>query len=88
MENETEEEYRIRSAYQLKPRKQFNRWTPDDFRNKGKANVVEDEPPRRSRATRRTRGLQYDDEDESQEEEVTKKIPPRRGRGPRTRGRK
>uniref|UniRef100_A0ACD5V8H8 Uncharacterized protein n=1 Tax=Avena sativa TaxID=4498 RepID=A0ACD5V8H8_AVESA len=88
MENETEEEYRIRSAYQLKPRRQFNRWTPDDFRNKGKANVVEDEPPRRSRATRRTRGLQYDDEDESQEEEVTKKIPPRRGRGPRTRGQK
>ena len=83
-----EEEYRIRSAYQLKPRKPFNRWTPDDFRNKGKANVVEDEPPRRSRATRRTRGLRYDDEDESQEEEVTKKIPPRRGRGPRTRGRK
>uniref|UniRef100_A0ACD5XKF6 Uncharacterized protein n=1 Tax=Avena sativa TaxID=4498 RepID=A0ACD5XKF6_AVESA len=94
MENEMEEDYQIRSAYLLKPRREFTRWTPEDFRNKGKANVVEHEPPRRSRASRRMRGLDYDDDEEEEEEAeeeeaaVTQKMALRRGRRPRTRGRK
>lgn len=88
MDGETEEDYHARSAYMLKPRKAFHRYTPDDYTNKGKNKAVEDEAPRRS--GRRSRAIDYDDADEEVEEEVTRaKKPPRRGRGPRprTRGR-
>lgn len=92
MENETDEEYRVRSAYMLKPRRQFHRFSPSDYDNNGKNTAVEEERPRRSR---RMRGIDYDDDedDANEEDEVPQrklmpKMPPRRGKGPKTRGRK
>lgn len=85
MENETEEEYRVRSAYMLKPRRDYHRYSPSDYDNNGKNTVVEEERPRRSR---RTRGINYDDDagEEDPHREVMPKIAPRRGKGPKTRG--
>ena len=71
----------------LKPRTgNFRRYTPEDYVNRGKKALVDsdDEPPRRS-ALRRMRN---DEEEEEPEPELHEKIPPRRGRGPRTRGKK
>ena len=58
-----------RSAYQLKPRgKAPNRYTPEDYANRGKKAVIEsdEEPPRRS-ALRRMRN---DEPSSSEEQEV------------------
>ena len=93
----TLEEARARSAYLMRS-KRVARWmyTPSEYENKGKDKVVEEERPRRSIAGRRMRFNNDDDEesendvDDEEEPQPTgrKKIPPKRGRGTSTRGRK
>ena len=77
-----------RSAYMLKPRGEApNRYTPEDYANRGKKAVVEsdEEPPKRS-ALRRMRN----DEPSSSEEEVEEEAspPPPRRKQPARRGRR
>ncbi|KAK1685319.1 hypothetical protein QYE76_046167 [Lolium multiflorum] len=81
-----------RSAYQLKPRgKAPNRYTPDDYVNRGKKVVTEEdeEPPRRSslRRMRNDEPLSSEEEEQQQQEPrqrtkrlVLRKQPVRRGR--------
>ena len=69
-------------------------YTPSEYDNKGKDKVVEEERLQRSIAGRRMRFNNDDDEESENDEEEEpqpvgrKKIPPKRGRGTRTRGRK
>ncbi|KAM0823293.1 hypothetical protein ACQ4PT_070966 [Festuca glaucescens] len=76
----------VRSAYMLKPRRGITRYTLDDYVNRGKKALVDsdDEPPKRSTLWR----MRNDEEEDEPDPEVHRKIPPRRGRGPRTRGKK
>ena len=80
-----------RSAYMLKPRTGINRYTPEDFNDKGKKAVAEGS--RMTRGMTRMRGMDDDDEEEIELEEPQpvvrkKKLATRRGRGKSTRGRK
>ena len=93
----TLKEAQERSAYLMRSKRAARRiYTPSDYEPKGKEKVGEDERARRSIAARRMRYDEDDDEesendvDEEQEPEPVgrKKIPPKRGRGSRTRGRK
>ena len=69
----------------MRARTGINRFTPDDWINKGKETLVEDERPRRSTVVRRMRSMDDDDEEEEQPQpEARTKIPPKRGRGTRT----
>ena len=86
-----------RSAYLMRSKRAARRiYTPSDYEHKGKEKVVQDERARRSIAARRMRYDENDDEesendvDEEQEPQPVrrKNIPPKRGRGSRTRGRK
>ena len=63
-----------RSAYQLKPRgKAPNRYTPEDYVNRGKKVVIEEDeaPPRRSslRRMRNDEPLSSEEEEQQQEQE-------------------
>ena len=77
--------YQVRSAYQLKPRRGINKYTPEDFTKRGKRTV----------GTSRMAALDdYVDEVEEPEPEPEpvacakkKKISFRRGRGGNKRGR-
>ena len=87
----TLETYKVRSAYELKPRKGINKYTPEDFTQRGKRTV----------ATSRMAALDDyldDDVDDVEEPEPepervrlprkVKKIPSKRGGGTSKRGRK
>ncbi|KAK1631707.1 hypothetical protein QYE76_006022 [Lolium multiflorum] len=78
-----------RSAYQLKPRgKAPNRYTPDDYVNRGKKVVIEpDEEPPRGSALRRMRNDEPSSSEKEVEEEAPPPPPPRR-KQPAMRGRK
>jgi hypothetical protein len=68
----------------LKPRKGIRCYTRDDYVTQGKkAHIDSDDEPPRSSALRRMRN-----DEEEDGPEVHRKIPPRRGRAPRTRGKK
>ena len=79
----TLEDYQVRSAYMLKPRRNFKRFMPDDFTTKGKR-VLEGS----------SRMASLDDEAEEEEEEaphpvrpsMRKKIATKRGRGAKNTG--
>jgi hypothetical protein len=61
-----------RSAYQLKPRgKGPNRYTPEDYVNRGKKVVTEEDegPPRRSSLSRMRNDEPFSSEEEEQEEQ-------------------
>ena len=82
-----------RSAYMLKPRTGINRYTPEDFNNKGKKPVAEGS--HMTRGMMRMRGMDDDDDDEEEIELEEpqpvvrkKKLDTKRGRGKSTRGRK
>ncbi|KAE8801297.1 mutator protein [Hordeum vulgare] len=71
-----------RSAYMLKPRKQFKRYSPDDYANKGKNLVAGG-----SRVSR-MRGMDDEDEDDDELDEPEpvvrrNKLASKRGRGPK-----
>ena len=91
----TLETYKVRSAYELKPRKGINKYTPEDFTQRGKRTV----------GTSRMAALDDyldddvdDDVDDVEEQEPeqervrlprkVKKIPSKRGGGTSKRGRK
>jgi hypothetical protein len=64
----------------LKPRgKATNRYTPDDYVNRGKKAVLEsdEEPPRRSALRRMRNDEPSSSEEEEQEEEERPPLPPR-----------
>ncbi|KAE8792642.1 mutator protein [Hordeum vulgare] len=67
-----------RSAYMLKPRKEFRRYSPDDYAHKGKNPVAG--------GSRLSRMRSMDDELDEPEPFVVvrrKKLPSKRGRGPK-----
>jgi hypothetical protein len=64
-----------RSAYQLKPRGNApNRYTPEDYVNRGKKVVIEEDegPPRRSSLSRMRNDEPLSSEEEEQEEQQQK----------------
>ncbi|KAE8793445.1 serine/threonine-protein phosphatase 7 [Hordeum vulgare] len=74
------------SAYMLKPRRGFKRFTPEDYANKGKNPVAEGS--RMTVDVTRMRGMDDDDDDVDELDElqpvVRKNLPSKRGRGHKT----